>query len=95
MKSMDVYTGLKDKMDQRRFITWYRKGAFDLTAKYAGDVDQEIGKYRIDLAEQAEKKKIKIEVQYVVGRFFNFYHDAATNVSSWCKNISTMEEVLL
>merc|ERR1712228_66873 len=69
-KSMEVFNADKDKMDSRRYITWYRNGPFDLGAQYSSS-QQKIGEYKIQLGEQPEKKKIKIEAKMNIHGIFS------------------------
>merc|ERR1712113_623778 len=69
-KSMEVFNIEKDKMDQKRYITWFRNGPFDLGAQYSEN-GQKISDYKIQLAEQPEKKKIKIEAKMSIHGIFS------------------------
>eukprot|EP00392_Amoebophrya_sp_AT5.2_P006252 g6262.t1 len=69
-KSMEVFSAAKDKMNQRRYITWFRNGPFDLGAQYSHN-SQKIGNYQIQLEPQTEKKKIKIEAKMSIHGIFS------------------------
>merc|ERR1712039_808787 len=66
-KQMQVFDIGKDKMDQKR---WFRNGPFDLGAQYS-DGGKKICDYKIQLAEQTEKKKIKIEAKMSIHGIFS------------------------
>lgn len=57
-------------MNQRRYITWFRNGPFDLGAQYSHN-SQKIGNYQIQLEPQTEKKKIKIEAKMSIHGIFS------------------------
>ncbi|CAD7928457.1 unnamed protein product [Amoebophrya sp. A25] len=78
-KSMEVFDATKDKMNARKYITWYRHNPFDLGAKYTAD-GTSIGQYRIEMGEHAEKKKVKIEAKMSIHGIFSV--DSATIVET-------------
>lgn len=61
LKNMEVFKET-DKMDQRRYITWYRNAPFELGAQYS-KTGTKLGDYNIMLDNFEQKKKIKIEAK--------------------------------
>jgi len=85
LKRMDVFKK-EDHMELRRFITWYRNGEFELTAKHT-KTNLTVGEYKISLPSSAEKKKVKIEARLNGHGLFSL--DAANLVES-----ETYEEIV-
>lgn len=75
MKNMDVFNpDAKDKMDVKKYITWYRNGPFDLGVGYkvaeGAERKEELGRYSVDLPVSSERKKVKIEAKLNVHGMF-------------------------
>jgi len=66
-KQMMVFDEKKDKMDTKKYITWKRDSPFGLQVGYTGATTEEgkkeLGEFKVDLAHQPEKKKVKIEAK--------------------------------
>merc|ERR1711865_343663 len=91
-KSMEVFNADTDKMDNKRYITWYRNGPFDLGARHTKTTTQ-IGDYKINLPETEQKKKVKIEAKMSIHGIFSVDNAHVVEVEEYEEIVKEKREI--
>lgn len=92
-KSMEVFSLEKDKMDSKRYITWFRNSPFELGAQYTGS-ETGIGNYQINLPQQECKKKIKIEARMSIHGIFSVENAQIIDIEEYEETVKEKREII-